>query len=176
MKTCLLYGFIWALAGIFLGLALYFLGYHSDPAKFATGQAVSSGVGLIIAVAVLILGIKARRDEVPASEPFGYGRALGAGTLISLVAVVLNSIFSYVYFTVINPGFVELMVQNKLDKLQSSGMSSDQMEKTEAGMRMMMSPAMLTVFSVIFGFIFAFIICLVVAAFLKRPDPKLSPA
>src|ERR1019366_1394786 len=38
MKTCSLYGFLSALAGALLLLALYFLGFHSDPAKLSAAK------------------------------------------------------------------------------------------------------------------------------------------
>ena len=89
MKTCSLYGFLLAVASAIVTLALYFLGYHSDPAKVGTGQLIGGLVILTASLIITALGIKARRAEVPESEPFGYGRALGAGVLVGVLAGVL---------------------------------------------------------------------------------------
>jgi uncharacterized protein DUF4199 len=169
MKTCALYGFFAALAGAFLNLILFFTGFHSDPAKLAAAGVIGIIAGLAIGITCTVLGVKARRAEVPATEEFGYGKALGAGFMVSLVAAFLTSIFTYCYYAFINPAFIDIVVQDKIAKLEAKGMSSDQLEKAQAGMRMFMGPVPQAIFGFIGGLIFGLIIALIVAAFLKRP-------
>jgi hypothetical protein len=176
MKTCALYGFISALAGAFLNLILFFSGFHSDPAKLAAATWIGGVLGLAIAVTCLVLGIKARRAEVPSNEEFGYGRALGAGALVALVSSFLSAIFTYAYYSFINPAFIDIVVQDKIAKLEASGVSGDRLEKTEAGMRMFMGPIPQAISILIVGFLVGFIISLVVAAILKRPAPAQARA
>jgi hypothetical protein len=171
MKTCALYGFISALALAFLNLILYFSGLHSDPAKLVAAAWIGGVAGLSIAVTCIVLGVKARRAEVPVTEEFGYGRALGAGVAVAGISSVLTSIFTYVYYAYINPAFIDIVVQDKMAKLEASGMSSDKVEKAEAGLRMFMGPIPQAVGGLIVGFIVGVIISLVVAAALKRPPP-----
>jgi hypothetical protein len=171
MKTCALYGFISALGGAFLTLILYFCGFHSDPAKLAAATWIGGLAGLTVAVTCIVLAVKARRAEVPANVEFGYGRALGVGVGVSAFAAFLSSIFMYVYYGYINPGFTDIVVQDKMAKLAASGMSGDRLEKTEAGMRMFMGPIPQAVTALIGGFVFGFVISLIVAAVLKRPAP-----
>jgi len=175
MKTCSLYGFISALAGALLGLALYFLGYHSDPAKLAAAQWIGGLGGLAIAVVCTALGVKARRAEVPEAEGFGYGRALGAGVQVGLVWSFLSAVFNYAYLAFINPGFSEIMLQDKLDKLQAKGVSGAQLEQAEKITRFMLNPIPAAIAGLIYLFILGFIIALIVAAFLKRPAPAGPP-
>jgi hypothetical protein len=176
MKTCSLYGFISALAGAFLVLALYFLGFHSDLSKLGAAKVIGGLVGLAIAIVCTVLGVRARREEVPAAEEFGYGSALGAGVLISLVASVLSAIFTYCYHAFINPGFSDILLQDALSKLEGKGIPSAQMDKIESIDRIMFSPAAMAAIALIIGFIFGVIISLVVAAFVKRPSPAQPPA
>jgi hypothetical protein len=171
MKTCLLYGFISALAAAFLTLILFFLGFHSDPARLLAAGRIGNLGGLAIAVTCMALGIKARRAEVPAGEPFGYGSALGAGVMISLFSSIFSSIFSYAYNAFINPAFAEMLLQAKLAGLDASGMSGDRLEKAESMTRLMFNPGALAILVLVIGFIFGVLIALVVAAFLKRPGP-----
>ncbi len=175
MKTCSLYGFILALAGALLTLALYFMGFHSDPAKLAAAKLIQNIGGLAIAVGVTAFGIRARRAEVPESEDFGYGRALGAGALISFVSAALSAVFTYAYNGFINPGFTEILVQDALDKAQAKGMSGAQLEQVEKFTRVIMGPGVMSVLVLVLGFVFGFIISLVVAAFLKRTAPAGPP-
>jgi Protein of unknown function (DUF4199) len=176
MKTCSLYGFISALAGAFLVLALYFLGFHSDAAKLGTAQIIALIGALAIGITCTALGVRARRDEVPAAEEFGYGSAFGAGVLISLVASVLSAIFTYVYHAFINPGFSDILIQDALAKMEAKGVSGAQLDKIESFDRILFSPVAMALVALVFGFIFGVIISLVVAAFVKKPAAAQAPA
>jgi hypothetical protein len=171
MKTCSLYGFIMAVASAILLLVLYFLGYHTDPAKFGAAKWIGGVGGLAIAITVMVMGVKARRAEVPANEPFGYGKAFGAAFMISVVSTIIYTIFYYIYAAFINTGFSEMIIQDSMDKMQAKGVSGAQLDSMEKGIRFMSSPMMLGISSVIGGLIFGVILALIIAAFLKRPAP-----
>jgi ABC-type antimicrobial peptide transport system permease subunit len=171
MKTCALYGFIIALADSLLVLILFFLGWHSDPAKLTAAKWVGGLAALLIGVSLTFLGVKARRSEVPESESFGYGSALWAGVRISFVACFLTAIFNYAYSAFINPGFADIIIQDQMDKMAAKGISGDQADKVEKFMHFLMSPAVYSIYTMVLGFIFALVISLIVAAFLKRAEP-----
>lgn len=169
MKTYLTYGVIWAIAGLVLTVVLYLLGYHSDPAKMTVANYIGGIGGLAIAVACLVFGIRARRDEVPATENFGYGRALGAGVMVALVASVIGIFTTYLYAKVINPEFVDVLVQTQVEKLESKGLSAAQVEGAEKMIRTMSGPGVQAIFACLGGMLFGTIISAIAAAFLKRP-------
>jgi Protein of unknown function (DUF4199) len=175
MKTCSLYGFISALAGAFVTLILYFLGFHSDASKLQVAGWIGGLVGIAVTVTCLYLGVRARRDETPKEADFGYGKAAGAGTLISLVASFLSAVFAYTYYAFINPAFTDLMVQAQMAKMEARGMSGDQLEKAEAMTKWMMSAGPASVMAFFYIFILGVILALIVAAFVKRPVPN-TPA
>lgn len=176
MKTYLTYGFATALAGMLLTLALFFLGFHSDPAKFTAASWIGSVAGFAISAVGIVLGTKARRAEIPATESFGYGRALGAGVMIALFAAVFGTISHLVYVGVINPGMTDVSVQVQIEKLEASGMSATQVENAEAMMRKMMHPGLQGTFAFIGMMFFGTLISLVTAAFLKRPAHDQPPS
>src|SRR5690606_32135642 len=103
MKTTFIYGLGMAIAGAVPNFALYFLGFHDSPEKLQSAQTVGMVGGLLITIVGLVMVIRARRAETPADEAFGYGRALGAGTLTSLWGSLFGNIFNVLYLTVINP-------------------------------------------------------------------------
>jgi hypothetical protein len=175
MKTCALYGFAIALADALLVLALFFLGLHSDPAKFAAAKWIGGLGALAIGTTFTVLGVKARRSEVPETEDFGYGSALGAGVLVSAVACCLSAAFNYAYLAFINPGFADIVIQDQLDKLQAKGIDGARAERAERIIRFMMSPGIYAVQTLVFGFIFAVILSLIIAAFLRREVPAEPP-
>jgi len=175
MKTCSLYGFILAVALAVLTLVLYFLGLHSDPARLAAAKWVGGLGSVAVSVLCVSLGVRARRAEIPEADGFPYGRALGAGVLISLVAAILGAVFNYLYFAIINPGYAEVLLQDQMDRLQAKGLSGAQLDQAEKFTRYFMTPVPMAVYALIAGFISGVLISLVIAAFLKRPAPAGPP-
>ena len=172
MKTYLTYGVSMALASALLTLVLFFLGFHSDAAKFGMAQWIGNIGLLVISIACLVLGMKARRAEVPATEEFGYGSALFTGFMISLFGGLCSVVTNYLYFHVINPGFTEIIVQAQLDKMEAKGMSGTQLEQAEKGIRMFMNPIFTGCFVFLGSLFWGTVISLVAAAFLKRPSTE----
>jgi len=168
MKTYVTYGFMMALGGLLLNLALYFLGFHSEVEKFGTAQWIGGLGGLAIVVVLIVLGTKARRNEVPLSEEFGYGRALGAGVMIVLFGALFGVVVNIVYMKFINPGMADLIVQVQSAKFEAKGMSGAQLEQAEKFTRMMTGPIISSIFNFFGGMIIGTIISLITAAFLKR--------
>ncbi|MEO6875974.1 MAG: DUF4199 domain-containing protein [Opitutaceae bacterium] len=168
MKTSLIYGLYLALAGLVLNLILFFAGFHSLE-KFGTGQWIGGVVGLILAVAFIALGTKARRDEIPATENFGYGRALGTGLMISVFSCLFGIVTNFLYTRVINPGFREVIIQAQSAKMDGKGVSAAQIERMETFMRSPLGAVLNVVFVIIGAMIVCTIISLITAAIFKRP-------
>jgi hypothetical protein len=168
MKTYALYGFISSLAGAFLTLILYFAGLNSDISKLPTAQWVGGLLGLAIIVTCMILGMKARRAEVPPEDDFGFGKSFFTGFMIGMVSNVLSMIFTYVYNTFINPAFVDIMMQDRLNKIEASGVSGDKLDRAEAMTRSMFNPIPQAIFFIIVTSIIALVLSLILAGFFTR--------
>ena len=176
MKTYLSYGSAMAGAGFVLTLALYILGFHSDPSKLTAAQWIQSCLGLGISVTCIVLGTKARRAQVPATDEFGYGSALGAGVMISLFSALLALVTTFLYFGVSNPNFVEVMLRAQAATLEAQGRSADQIEQIQKISGTFMKLPMQMVFGFFGSLLFGTIISLISAAFLKRNPDELPPA
>lgn len=177
MKNYLIYGFAMAIAGTVLMLIMFFAGFHTDVEKMQSGLAKAIGyiVPTAIAITMIVLGTRAQRAEVPATEPFGYAQALGAGVMVGLFAALFNLVFSYLYFAVINPNFSDVAYQAQVNAMEAKGVSSAQIEQAEPMMRRFMTPVMMTVFAAVFGFVWSVLVSLVTAAFLKRKTNEELP-
>lgn len=171
MKNCFLYGFISALAGAFLYLVMFFAGLHSDVAKLPIANWVGGLGGLAIGISTLMLGMKARRAEIPPAEDFGYGSALWVGTRIAFISAFLSAIFVYCYNAFINPGFSDLMMQAQAANMEAKGVSSDQIEKIQQMSGWVFKPVPAAIIALIIGAIFGVILSLIIAAFMKRTAP-----
>jgi hypothetical protein len=169
MKTYLTYGFAMAFGGALVVFALFFLGMHASAEKLDTAQGIQMGLGLAIGVTCIVLGTKARRAEVPATETFGYGSALGAGVMITLFAALLGLFTNYLYGAVINPHFTDVMLQAQADKLAATGVPSDKIEQIQKMTAALMKPPVMAAMGFVSGMLSGTLISLITAAFLKRP-------
>jgi len=176
MKTYVTYGFFWAAGGMVLTLALYFLGFHANVEKLAVSNWVGGIGGLAIAVTCLVLGTKARSAEVPPNEAFGYGRALGSGVMIALFAALFGLVAGFIYMKFVNPGFVDVMVQAQLSKMEAKGASAAQLDQAEKMIRAFSGPVISNCFNAVFGFIIGVVLALITSAFLKREAVEEPPA
>lgn len=168
MKTYLTYGSAIAGGSFLLVVILFILGLHSDPSKLSTAQWIQGCVGLAIGITGTVLGIKARRAQVPVTEEFGYGSALGAGVMITLFAALLTLVTTFLYGGVINPHFTDVIMQAQADKLEARGLSADKIEQVQKISAPFMKLPMQMVFGFFGGMLFGTIISLIAAAFLKR--------
>jgi len=81
-----------------------------------------SGLFSIIILAVgIYLGLKQARTRN--SNNLTYGQAVKTGALIAIVTAVVVAVFTWLYCTVINPGYTEFMVQDCQRTMTAAGKS-----------------------------------------------------
>ena len=169
MKTYLTYGFAMAFGGALVVFALFFLGMHESAEKLDTAQGIQMGLGLAIGVTCIVLGTKARRAEVPGTETFGYGSALGAGVMITLFAALLGLFTNYLYGAVINPHFTDVMLHAQADIHAATGVPADKIEQIQDVAAALVRPPGMAAMGFVSGMLSGTLISLITAAFLKRP-------
>jgi hypothetical protein len=168
MKTYLLYGFLIALTNFLLRLVLFIAGLESDVGHISAGRWIGGLIGLVLTVVILVLGLKAVRAARPPDAAFTYGQAFGASMGIQSFACLFGAIATYFYLAVINPHFIDLMVQANRDKMEARGLSSDQIDRAEHVTRLFVSAPAQAIEALVGGLIFAAIVGLIVAGFLRR--------
>ena len=103
-----------------------------------------------------------------------FGKAFLSGFIIVLTATVLSSLYSYIFLTFIDPGYLEKIIQQTLEqteaKMADKGVSADQMEPALAMTRKFMSPIIMMIFGILTSAFFGAILSLIAAAFLKKED------
>lgn len=168
MKTSLTYGFIAALVAALISMGSYFAGWHDTPEKLDTAHNVGMALGVVTAVICLVLGIKEKRALTPADKSWGYGSALGTGIMIGLFAAILGNLYSYCYFSFINPHVTDVIYQAQVAKMEAKGLSPEQIERAEPMMRKFMSPVVMTISGFVITLLFNTVLSLIIAAFLKN--------
>ncbi|OHE77851.1 MAG: hypothetical protein A3G75_14485 [Verrucomicrobia bacterium RIFCSPLOWO2_12_FULL_64_8] len=175
MKTCLLYGLGITLAGALLVFVEFFLGYHSDPEKFQTGQVFGTIGGLLITIVGLVYGMREVRERT-ADRALSYGRGVGIGALITIFSGIFGAVFYLIYGLVINPEFHELVYQAQIQAMEAKGLKASQIESMEGLMRFFTGPVWFA-FANLFGApLLGTLLSLIIALFLKRaPAANVPP-
>lgn len=171
MKIPLIYGLLMAIVGALLTFGLYFGGFHDTPEKLQMIRWPSAGVGVIAAIGLVVLSVRARRAEYPANREWGYGSAFGTGVVTGLWACLFSAVFSFVYFAMINPQFSDVVYQLQAQTMEAKGVPADVIARQEGIMRKVMSPVGLTIVQTVQAIFGSVIFSLVIAIFLRKPLP-----
>jgi hypothetical protein len=139
------------------------------------GVDVSQGPGswgrLVYCVALIFLAHKYFKEN---GDGFmSYGQGVGISFWMSLVSSVISSIFTYIYVTLIDTGFIQQMMDKTRESMEEKGNLSD--EQIQQAMDMtakFMTPGMMVTFGIIFGVIIVVIVGLVVTIFTQKKSPE----
>ena len=153
-------GLILALVGIVYSLVMYFLDL--------TLNKVQGYVFLVIILVILYFLLKSYRDNFKHGL-ITYGESVGAGVIISLYYVLIMAVFTYILYTIIDPGLITKQLAQAEEAMRAKGNLTD--GQIEAGMKFtekIMKPGMMVIISVFFGMLSATIISLLVSVFIKK--------
>jgi hypothetical protein len=171
MGTKFTYALILTIAGAVFQLLLYFTGYQTE--KLAVGQHLN-WFGLIIMIVVLVMGIKAVREEA-ADKSLSYGQGVLTGFLISLFSGLMSSAYTYIHFKFVNTDFADYQMAIVRAKWEQAGMAATQMEQAERFTRAILSPVAQAIMAPIMAIIIGLVVSLIASAFLKRSAPSAPP-
>ncbi|HEX5001408.1 MAG TPA: DUF4199 domain-containing protein [Bacteroidia bacterium] len=167
MKPSVKYGLI--LGGVLAAFPLLVYALGMD--KEESFQKISTIINLALISTILYLGIKEERDQ-HGNGFISFGKGFGTGIRISSIAALISMVFSYLYFTVINPGMVTYIKMKQEEELMNRGMSEEMIEKASANMDKWMSPEAMAGFSMFGTLLLGLVITLIVAALMKKEDPS----
>lgn len=162
-STVYTYGLYLGIASIVFSLITYYGGLM--------GNKAFSYLGYVIIIASIFLGLNHYKTKQN-NGFLKYSEGLGLGVLISLVGSIVSGVFTYVFFTFIDPAkHLQLLTITQEQQMQS-GVSEAQLEQIEGVMSAMMSPISLALLGILFGVLGGLIISLIVSAILKKdPEP-----
>ena len=133
----------------------------------ATTNKSLSFVNYIIMIGGIVLATKAFRDNEQGGY-ITYGRALAVGTLTSAFAAIITSFFTYLLYTVIDPGLIDKTYALMEEAYYEAGMSDSQIEMALNMAKRFTNPFMIMVFGFIGSVFMGFIFSLITSIFLKK--------
>lgn len=165
-KIALNYGLILALLSIVITVILFVTDNHIDRPWW------SSLLSFLLMLAVIVYGLKAFKASNGGF--MSLGEALKAGLAISLVAGIIGAIFNYLFVTVIEPDFVEKMLDFTRERMyeQNPNMTEEQAEMALSMSEKFMSPGIMSAFAIIGSLFFGFIISLIAGLVMKQNRPE----
>jgi hypothetical protein len=158
-KSNLNNGLIMGLVGIVYSLILYFLDLSLNK---------SAGyVFILIQIGLLFFLLKSYRDNVMHGQ-ITYGQSVGAGVIICLYYGIMMAIFSYILFTVIDPGLVTKQLAIAEEGMAKRGMPQAQIDAGMAITTKMMKPVFMAIWGLFFSVLWGLLLSLVIAIFIKK--------
>ncbi|SET60059.1 DUF4199 domain-containing protein [Hymenobacter actinosclerus] len=125
------------------------------------------------AVVMIVAIVMAHKQFKKLNNGFmSYGQGLGIGTILTVVAGVISSIFSYVYMTFIDPSYMGRVMDLTRAKMETQGLDEAQIDQAMAMTSKFSSGPLTIVFGILGAAIVGFIISLIVSAFTKNTRPE----
>jgi hypothetical protein len=167
-KANLTNGLILALVGVVYTLIMYFLDLSLNKTQ--------GYVFMLIQVVILYFLLKSYRDNFMHGQ-ITYSQSVGAGVIILLYYTIIISVFSYILYTVIDPGLVAKQVAAAEEAMRARGTLTE--TQIEAAMKItgkFMKPGVMMISGIFFGMIFGTVMSLIVSVFVKHEGNPLIDA
>ena len=125
---------------------------------------------MAITAVIIFLGIREVRQQQNGFITFGKG--FSTGMVVSVIGAAISAVCSYLYFTVINPGFMTYIKMKQEEEMLKRGMSDADIEKISGNMEFWTSPVAMAGFALLGMILIGLVISLICAGILKKEDPS----
>jgi hypothetical protein len=165
MNPSVKYGLLVSATGILISLLVFVVGLD----KSDTGQYLG-WLNIPIMIVCMVLAIKESRQKLGGF--ISFGPAFKTVAVMVLISAVITSLYTYFYFTSINPSIVEYIKDKQYMEFQDQGMSDEEIDAAMAMSGKFMTPGIMTLFTLLGGVALGLIVGAIVAAIVKKPDPS----
>lgn len=167
MKIAVKFGLIHAGLSILWTLLMYVGGFNRSESFNMINM-----LGLIITIACTILAIKEWRTAIGGGY-INFGQAFRQALAVCVIGGLISMAFySFVYLTVIDPGYMDWLNEQQIARFEEMGMPEDQMEEAINQSAKFMTPGWMFTWGIAGSLFFGAIVSLIVAAIMKKPNPN----
>jgi hypothetical protein len=127
-------------------------------------------MGLIVPIVCIVQAVK----EYKLTSGDGwveFGEAFKTGFTVTSIGAIIGSVYYILFIKVIDPTFMDFMMNKQIEKMQDNGMSEEAAEKALEASKMWFGTGMQFTFAILGGLLIGTIIALIMAAILKKPNP-----
>ena len=160
--------------GLVWGAILCFVGIIYNVILYMLDQNLNQNLGylgMVITIVILILGVRSYRDNIMGGI-LPFSPAFKFGFVVVVVSTVINLIYSYILWTVIDPGIIGKMKDMQMEKMLEQGIPEEALDQAMAISGKFMTPMMMMIMALFFGILIGTIIALIVAAIFKNNEPE----
>lgn len=167
-KANLTNGAILGLVGIVYTLVVYFMDLSLNKTQ--------GYIFMLVQIGLLYFLLKSYRDNFKHGQ-ITYGESVGAGVIICLYYGILMAIFSYILYTIIDPGLIAKQLAQSEEVMRAKGsLSEDQIDTAMKFTAKIMKPGIMVISGLFFGMLFGTILSLVVSIFIRKEGNPLIDA
>ncbi len=152
--------------GFFLGFSLVVMQtiFYLADIKFDSGLGY---ISYLILIAGLYLSIRNYRDQLNGGF-ITYGRSVGYGVLVALMAGIISSVFVFVLYSYIDPSTIDKMLIEAETKMEEQNLPPEQFEMAMKINQQMFTPLVISIMSIIGYAFMGLVFSLVLSVFLKK--------
>lgn len=125
-------------------------------------------------VAMIVMAIRQHRDN----ELGGYitlNRCIGVGTLVMIVAILLNSVFNYVYTTFIDPTIIDQTLEATRGMYEMMGLDEDEIDEAIEQAKENQPGAVVTIgLGMFFGAITGLVFSAIIGLIMRKNPPQMA--
>ncbi len=101
----------------------------------------------------------------------GFDPAFKTGFFMMLVVAAIMGAFTYVYFSYINPGIMDLASEKARESMEDRDMSKEEIERAMRYAKFFMSSGAMTAMAFFLNIILGAVFSLIIAAIMKKEKP-----
>ena len=143
---------------------------------YATDLVITQSWITSLSYVIIIIGtVYAHNQFKKKGDGFmSYGQGLGIGTIVSLIAGTLSSIFVLIYIQFIDTGYQSRQLEEQRRIFEEEGLSDQQIDSALGMTEAFSNPFLLLVLGIIVTTLIGFVLSLIISAFTKKSDPTLD--
>ena len=158
-KNAMNWGLIIGIVLIIYSLLMYFIGLSLE--KWV------SYISYILMIAGIIYSTIQYRNNV-LDGSISYGKALGFGTLVIMFASIITAVYSYVFYTYIDPEMITKILEMAEEEMVNKGLSDEQIEMAIEMQSKFMKPGLMSLIAIPSITFMGFVFSLITSIFLKK--------
>ncbi len=133
-------------------------------------SAMGGVMALIIYILIGVFAIRAHRNG-DLDGNISFGRAFLVSLIAMVIAGVLGALFNVLYITVIDPGFIDAVVNGMEEMFESLGVDSSMAETQLEEIKDRFSPTTQLTTGILYGSLFGAVLSVILAAIMKKSPP-----
>lgn len=154
------YGAILGIVSVLVSVTVYALGHHLEQ-DWKVGL-----LNFVLMIVILSMGIKKYKESNAGFLSFGQAVKVGVG--IAIVSAVIGILYNLIFTNVIEPDFMNQMLDKQRELWAENNMTEEQIESAEGMFKTFSSPAITSAIGIVAAAFFGFIISAIAGAIMKK--------